>query len=361
MASQLGVAPGEQVLLGGKPLEVGPLLDSAQLSILQDMDESSIVPVDFRQPRSSPPPQTPEAMLAPLKESWSALPVDSTAIISSETSLALGATLRVAHLYAADAGRAAVIADDLARMVPFPVNATRQDGVYRLLLGPKLKASGAADLFFPLLLGGLVIFGAMLGSVADREKEIYSFSALGLAPPHVAGLFFAEAMVYSILGGLGGYLVAQGMVKTLSFLAGFGIMRRPEMNYSSGNAVISILIVMGTVLLSALYPAIRASRSANPGILRAWRPPRPKGDRCDIVFPFTISDHDVEGVIGFLKEHFDNFGDTGLGVFIAKDTCVTRGNRRPAGPGLRRLPGAFRPGSGAALRAVLPPQRDSGN
>ena len=31
MASQLGVAPGEQVLLGGKPLEVGPLLDSAQL------------------------------------------------------------------------------------------------------------------------------------------------------------------------------------------------------------------------------------------------------------------------------------------------------------------------------------------
>ena len=85
MATQLGVAPGEQVLLGGKALEVGPLLDSAQLSILQDMDESSILPVDFRQPRSSPPPQTPEAMLAPLKESWSALPVDSTAIISSET------------------------------------------------------------------------------------------------------------------------------------------------------------------------------------------------------------------------------------------------------------------------------------
>ncbi|MGD0999455.1 MAG: FtsX-like permease family protein [Candidatus Brocadiia bacterium] len=325
MADQLGVKPGEQVLLGGKALEVGPLLDSAQLSIVQDMDESSIVPVDFRQPRSSPPPQTPEAMLAPLKESWSALPVDSTAIISAETSLTLGATLRAAHLYAPDAGRAALIADDLARMVPFPVNATREDGVYRLLLGPKLKASGAADLFFPLLLGGLVIFGAMLGSVADREKEIYSFSALGLAPPHVAGLFFAEAMVYSILGGLGGYLVAQGMVKALSFLAGFGIVRRPEMNYSSGNAVIAILIVMATVLLSALYPAIRASRSANPGILRAWRPPRPVGDRCDIVFPFTISDHDVEGVIGFLKEHFDNFGDTGLGVFIAKDTCVTLG------------------------------------
>ena len=326
MAAQLGVTAGERVLLGGKALEVGPLLDSAQLFILQDMDESSVLPVDFRQPRSSPPPQTPEAMLAPPKESWSSLPVDSTAIISAETAQNLGATLRATHLYAPNPGRAAFIADDLARMLPFPVNATREDGVYRHLLGPKLKASGAADLFFPLLLGGLVIFGAMLGSVADREKEIYSFSALGLAPPHVAGLFFAEAMVYSILGGLGGYLVAQGMVKALSFLAGFGLVRKPEMNYSSGNAVIAILIVMATVLLSALYPAIRASRSANPGILRTWRPPRPQGDRCDIVFPFTISDHNVEGVIGFLKEHFDNFGDTGLGVFIAKDTRVIRGN-----------------------------------
>ena len=47
-------------------------------------------------------------MLAPPKESWSALPVDSTAIISSETSLALGATLRVAHLYMADPGSAAL-------------------------------------------------------------------------------------------------------------------------------------------------------------------------------------------------------------------------------------------------------------
>jgi hypothetical protein len=326
MAAQLGVKAGEQVILGGKALEVGPILDSAQLSILQDMDESSILPVDFRQARSSPPPETPEAMLAPPKESWSSLPVDSTAIVSAEIAQELGASLRVTHLYTADPGRAAFMADELARMLPFPISATREDGVHRHLLGPKLKASGAADLFFPLLLGGLVIFGAMLGSVADREKEIYSFSALGLAPPHVAGLFFAEAMVYSILGGLGGYLVAQGMVKTLGFLAGFGLVRQPEMNYSSGNAVVAILIVMATVLLSALYPAIRASRSANPGILRTWRPPRPQGDRCDIVFPFTISDHDVEGVIAFLKEHFDNFGDTGLGVFIARDTRVVREN-----------------------------------
>jgi ABC-type lipoprotein release transport system permease subunit len=59
-------------------------------------------------------------------------------------------------------------------------------------------------------LGGLVIFGTMLGSVADRENENYPFSSLGLALPHVASLFFAEALVTSVLGGLAGTLLAEG-------------------------------------------------------------------------------------------------------------------------------------------------------
>jgi len=166
----------------------------------------------------------------------------------------------------------------------------------------------------------------MLGSVADREKEIYTFSALGLAPPHVAGLFFAEAMVYSVIGGLGGYMLAQGSLKILSVLAGYGLVRVPEMNYSSTNAVVTILIVMCTVLISAIYPAIKASRSANPGILRSWRLPSPDGDVFDIVFPFTVSEYDITGVVSFLKEHFDNYSDTGLGVFMARGTALVRRN-----------------------------------
>jgi len=180
------------------------------------------------------------------------------------------------------------------------------------------------DLLFPVLLGGLVIFGTMLGSVADREKEIYTFSALGLAPPHVASLFFAEAMVYSVLGGMGGYLIAQGTMKILTLLSAYGLVQVPEMNYSSTNAIITILIVMATVLVSAIYPAAKASKSANPGLLRTWRPPPPKGDVYDIVFPFTVSEYDLTGVVSFLKEHFDNFSDTGLGAFMARHTRMVK-------------------------------------
>ena len=104
----------------------------------------------------------------------------------------------------------------------------------------------------------------MLGSVADRKQEIYTFSALGLAPPHVAGLFFAEALIYSIIGGLGGYLLAQGSMKGLELVANTGMIHLPEMNFSSTNAIVTIVIVMGTVMISAIYPAIRASNICQP-------------------------------------------------------------------------------------------------
>ena len=181
------------------------------------------------------------------------------------------------------------------------------------------------DLFFPVVLGGLVIFGTMLGSVADREREIYTFSALGLSPRHVATLFFAESLVYSLLGGMGGYLLAQATMKILAMLADRGLVVVPEMNVSSTNTITTILIVMGTVLISAIYPARKASKSANPGLMRTWRPPAPKGDVLDLVFPFTVSEYDVTGVVSFLKEHFDSHSDTGLGRFLARDAAIVRG------------------------------------
>src|ERR1035437_5489790 len=96
------------------------------------------------------------------------------------------------------------------------------------------------------------------------------------------------------------------------------------MNYSSTNAIVTVLVVMCTVLISTIYPAIKASRSANPGIQRQWRIPKPKEDLYDIVFPFTVSAYDITGVLSFLKEHFDNYSDTALGSFTANGTRIFR-------------------------------------
>ncbi len=326
MANALAVKQGDTILLAGQRLQVGPLLDAVRVSDAKDMDGSSILPADFTEASSAQQTQAEEQDEESLlvQRNWASLPVDSVAVVSADTARALGARLYGLMLYTRDTRSAVDIAEDLARMLPTPIAATRTNGVYRHVLGTVLAASGVKDLFFPILLGGLVIFGTMLGSVADREKEIYTFSALGLAPKHVATLFFAESMVYSLLGGMGGYLVAQATTKVLSVLADYGLVRVPEMNMSSTNTIVTILIVMLTVLVSAIYPAIKASRSANPGLLRIWRPPEPKDDVLDLVFPFTVSEYDITGVVSFLKEHFANHSDTGLGRFMTSEVNLVR-------------------------------------
>jgi hypothetical protein len=175
------------------------------------------------------------------------------------------------------------------------------------------------------VLGGLIVFSTMLGSVVEREKEIFTFSALGLAPPHVAMLFFAEVFIYAVLGGLGGYLLGQTVVAVLTFLSThYGIVRVPNVNYSSSTAIITILIVMATVLLSTVYPAIKASKSANPGVNRSWKIPKPVGDLHKIVFPFTVSSYDMKGIVSFLKEHLDSHNDISLGHFSAQDAEIIK-------------------------------------
>ncbi len=325
VASTLGVKPGDQVLMKGRRLTVGQLLDAVRVSAAKDMDTSSILPADFTEASSTQQTtQNDEEVEMMTQRNWASLPVDQVVVVSAETAKSLGASLYGLMVYTRDTTEAVEVAEDLARMLPFPIPATRDNGVYRHLLGTVLQASGAKDLFFPIVLGGLVIFGTMLGSVADRQKEIYTFSALGLAPRHVATLFFAESMVYSLIGGLGGYLLAQGTLKILGILSEYGIVRVPEMNMSSTNTIVTILLVMATVLVSAIYPAVKASRSANPGLMRMWRPPPPQGDILDLVFPFTVSAYDITGVVSFLREHFGNHTDTGLGRFMTSNVQLAK-------------------------------------
>ena len=332
VARSLKVKEGDTVLVRGEALHVGRLLDAVALAAARDMDGGNLLPADFTDVSSRQPQGGGQDEIGALNAAqWTALPADAVVIVSAATAQRLGARLYGALLYPRDGAQTVGLAEELARMVPMPVAATRADGVYLHVLGTILAASGVNDLLFPILLGGLVIFGTMLGSVSDREREIYTFSALGLAPRHVATLFFAESIVYSLLGGMGGYLLAQGTLRVMSLLADLGWATPPDMNMSSTNTIVTILLVMATVLISSIYPAIKASRSANPGLMRAWKPPAAKGDVLDIVFPFTVSEYDITGVVSFLKEHFDNFSDTGLGQFMAKGCALTRDERKMLG------------------------------
>jgi hypothetical protein len=100
-------------------------------------------------------------------------------------------------------------------------------------------------------------------------------------------------------------------------------------------AVVTIFIVMATVLISTIYPAYKASKSANPGVARTWKVPKPQGDLHEIVFPFTVSAYDMKGMVSFLREHFENHADVSLGSFAAQEAEVFRADEQGGRLGLR--------------------------
>ena len=134
----------------------------------------------------------------------------------------MGGTIRSVSVYPLPQKVAAIrdMADTVTRITQLPTYVGDQGGVHRLVFTSLAKASGWRDLLVPVVLGGLIIFATMLGSVSDREREIYTFSSLGLAPPHVASLFFAEASMYAVIGGMGGYLLGQVVARGLAWMSG---------------------------------------------------------------------------------------------------------------------------------------------
>jgi hypothetical protein len=239
-----------------------------------------------------------------------------------------GAALLSAALVGSDGPAVRRLAEDLAVILREPVTMVQGGQVQRVLFTTQVNVTGLATLLPPLLLGGLIIFGTMLSSVTDREGEIYTLSALGLAPVHVSVLFLAEALVYSLLGGVGGYLLGQTFARVAQWLASMGLVSAPPVNASSTQAMFAILLVMLTVLASAIYPAFKASRSANPGIQRRWRLPAPDGDDLAIEFPFTVSRQDAIGLMSFLEEHLVAHRDRSVGAFAAADVSIDHHDAR---------------------------------
>ncbi|MBP5232512.1 MAG: ABC transporter permease, partial [Planctomycetes bacterium] len=214
-------------------------------------------------------------------------------------------------------------ASELARVFNAPVFLRDREGAKQFFFTRSFSGAGFGDIVVPLILGGLIIFSSLLGSIVDREKEIFTYSALGLAPKDVAALFFAESSVYAIVGGVGGYLFSQLVAKILSFLASLNVFSPPEMNFSSLSSMYTILLVMAVVILSTIYPAIKAGRSANSGVNRKWRMPEPHGDDINFVFPFTVSSADMTGILSYIKEFFDSHASASLGNFAARDVKIS--------------------------------------
>jgi LysM repeat protein len=172
--------------------------------------------------------------------------------------------------------------------------------------------SGMSNLFIPILIAALIVLNTMLGAVYERVREISIYSAVGLAPVHIAFLFIAEACVYAVIGGILGYLLGQ---MTAWALVKWSLLGGLTLNYSSTSTVTSTIIVMAVVLGSTIYPAVKASRMAVPDIERKWKLPEPDGDEWHFDLPFTVLLEESLGMNIFLRDYFDAHADESASDF----------------------------------------------
>lgn len=314
-------AIGSKIQVAGQVLEIIGIFDNQKFRAARDLDGEEFTPVDYQNDQNKQAAQANDVAGKKGEEvsvqSYQHTDANALLLIPYETTIMLGGTTRsLAAGFGTTADPQIELQDLMNRAALGIFGSTKgENGQLQARLYSSVESTsyeGFAALLVPILIAALIIANTMLGSVFERTREIGIYSAVGLAPIHVAALFIAEAAVYAVLGSISGYLVAQVVAKIITqnnFLPGI------TLNYSSGSAVVSTLIVMMTVLLSTIYPAWAAGRMSQPDIERRWRMSEPLGDIWRFQFPFTVSGQQPLGVARFLFEFFQAHTDTSVGKF----------------------------------------------
>lgn len=252
---------------------------------------------------------------AELQTVYEHLSASQFAIVPASLSRILpNASLRTVTVRLADEEEVRRVGDEVARRFAVALFAGYDDGVRMLAAGNLTSVSGAGQVAIPLAIAGLIIFNTMMGSIAERKREIHVYTSLGLAPLHVGALFVAEAMTYGLIGAVFGYIIGQGVGTVLMNLGWLGGV---TLNYSGTSAMLTLGLILVVVLLSALVPARLASQIAAPSIERSWRVPLPQGDQIVADLPFTINKTAAMGAVAYLAEFFDAHREGSIGKFSA--------------------------------------------
>jgi hypothetical protein len=327
-AKRLEVSEGDTVLLGGIRVRVAGIYDAEKFDReTQMLSGEPIAPLRYTSGAldASGRGLSDNALesldldansgAAELQTVYEHLSASQFVIVPAELSkLLANASLRNVSVRLADENEVKKVGDDVARRFALALFAGYPDGVRMLAAGNLTSVSGAGQVAIPLAIAGLIIFNTMMGSIAERRREIHVYTSLGLAPVHVGALFVAEAMTYGLIGAVFGYIIGQGAAGILLHLGWLGTV---TLNYSGTSAMLTLGLILVVVLLSALVPARLASKIAAPSIERNWRVPLPKDDQITASLPFTINKTAAQGAIGYLAEFFDAHREGSIGKFSA--------------------------------------------
>ena len=331
MAERLGVAPGGGVTLFGRPFTVTGIYRKNALDSRVDLDGESITPVVFPSEVSQEASEAEKEAVESgedvktLQSRYQHIDDDLTVILPYDTVMGLGGQLKSVvvappagqtHLGKAAVDAGSAMAGSLADRFGLAVFSGQPDGVFLYHAGDALGYAGVPNILVPLVISVLIVLNTMIGAVYERKREIGVYTAVGLAPSHVSFLFIAEALAFAVISVVLGYLLAQ---TSAGLLSGTSLWAGMTANYSSMAGVAAMLLVIGVVLLSVIYPSRVAGQIAIPDVNRSWSLPAPVGGAITTRLPFLVKVREQECAGGFLLDYYQAHQDVSHGLFSTAD------------------------------------------
>ncbi|MDR3690561.1 MAG: FtsX-like permease family protein [Fimbriimonas sp.] len=323
IAQQLKIDPDEvgkaKVSYAGVDYTVVGIIDSGFMRSLVDLDGDGIMPADFSLSNKY---QQESASTTKAFRSYLRLDPSSCFILPTETALSLGADIRNMAVAFETPAQTRKALDTLMPRLRINLYGSVPNGhggleVRQFSVFESSKGVGLGLVFIQLIIASVFVLNTMVASVYERTKEIAIFSSIGLAPNHIAMLFFAESLVYGVLGAVIGYFVAQTSAK---IIVSTGALPGLTLNFSSTSAVMSATIVMAVVLASTIYPARKASEIAAPAMNEEVFETEPDGDLWDLPLPFSINATEAGPLIRFLGEWLKAYEEYTIGDFVTANT-----------------------------------------
>ncbi|MGC8935452.1 MAG: M28 family peptidase [Thermoproteota archaeon] len=295
-AEQLKVKVGDSISFEGLKLKVVGVVNSSVLSTFVDFDGYLDTPVN---------PILPSLVLGVVQEpTYAPTQWNLVLIVPYRLAKDLGGYLASVSLVTKDHKSAQILAKKIANVYSIPLYVSSESGPK--FYSPVISyGSSGLSIALPLIvIGAASISAAILGSVKERGRELYVYSAVGLPPSGSALIFITEAIIISILSIVPSYFL--GIITNSALISNKLLPENFTLNATSISVIMAILAGVASTLLAMAYPIYLASKLITPSLERRWKiPTKPKGNIWEIPLPFSLTEErEVNGVYVFLEEYF---------------------------------------------------------
>jgi len=316
LSEKMGIELGSKITYSGLELTVVGIVHDEAFGAVSDLNGYPLSPIDFWVFQYAISLQLP---LEAVREfAAERLPADRVLIIPFKLARAgFGAMSYSIVVKMEDFRHATEVAQELVMMMssPLTVYVSGEGKIYLHSRMTWFSLIGFTSLAVLYVIVTLSVLTAMLNTVYERTGEIRVFSAVGLAPLHVVAIFLIQSLLYGIVGSVVGYLLGVAGLRILVILKFFPKEFIP--NFAASSAMLPIELTVLACVLSALYPALKASRLVTPSLERKWKlTTKPIGDDWSVSVPFRASEADALGIMEFMREYMESQAAETMGPFI---------------------------------------------